>query len=215
MIAAIKEQKNTLSHLSLIARRGWLSHGAGAVKCFFPCPEAAERFLSKGLECLTEPTYVAWPDLLPSEMGPQMYTEMVNMCKNYSHESKLIVYVSICVVSETPAQGAVKWERQLVSRCAKMRLSKEVFIPDRPKQVSFYFYFTLFGRVIIYPYSFYFLPAALTFLNTCLRNYQQFHLLFNSSFYPSAFVYVEVDSFYKVKMVLRTSLLSYMPSTFH
>lgn len=64
-------------------------------------------------------------------MGPQMYTELVKMCKNYNPESKLILYVSVCVVSEAPAAGAVKWERQLVSRCAKMRLSKGVSIPEK------------------------------------------------------------------------------------
>lgn len=53
------------------------------------------------------------------------------MCKNYNPNTKLVLYVSVCVTSEVPASGAVKWERQLVSRCAKMRLSKDVPIPDR------------------------------------------------------------------------------------
>lgn len=131
VIAAIKEKPETLLHVSNLARRGYLSHGLGAVKCFFPCPEDAEKFLSGGLECLGEPTYVRWADLLPSEMGPQLYTELVKMCKNYKPDSKLIVYVSVCVVSEAPTVGAVKWERQLVSRCAKMRLSKDVVIPEK------------------------------------------------------------------------------------
>ncbi|KAJ8931543.1 hypothetical protein NQ314_015532 [Rhamnusium bicolor] len=131
VIAAAKEQKDTLTHLSKMARRGYLSHGPGAVKCFFPNPEAAETFLSKGLQNLGELTYVRWQDLLPSEMGPQLYAELVKMCKNYNPDSKLVLYVSVCVISETPASGAVKWERQLVSRCAKMRLSKDVQIPER------------------------------------------------------------------------------------
>ncbi|CAH1963916.1 unnamed protein product [Acanthoscelides obtectus] len=125
VIASAKEQKDTLMHLSKIARRGYLSQGVGAVKCFFPNPEAAESFLTHGLSHLGEITYVRWQDLLPSEMGPQLYSELVKMCKCYNPESKLILYVCVCVISETPAAGAVKWERQLVSRCAKMRLSKE------------------------------------------------------------------------------------------
>lgn len=125
VIAAAKEQSDTLTHLSKIARRGYLSHGVGAVKCFFPNPEAAESFLSNGLTSLGELTYVRWQDLLPSEMGPQLYAELVKMCKSYNPESKLILYVSVCVISETPAVGAVIWERQLVSRCAKMKLSKD------------------------------------------------------------------------------------------
>lgn len=131
VIAAAKEQHDTLLHLSVIARRGYLSHGLGAVKCFFPCPEAAEKFLQEGLDALGEITYVQWPDLLPSEMGSQLYAELVKMCKNYNPDSKLVLYVSVCVVSEAPAAGAVKWERQLVSRCAKMRLSKDIPIPER------------------------------------------------------------------------------------
>lgn len=129
VIAAIKEHKDTLYHLSLIARRGYISHGHGAVKCFFPCFEAAEKFLSDGLSCLGEITYIRWPDLLPSEMGPQLYSELVQMCKHYNPDTKLVLYVSICVVSETPSTGTIKWERQLVSRCAKMKLSKEIGIP--------------------------------------------------------------------------------------
>ncbi|KAJ3641533.1 hypothetical protein Zmor_028037 [Zophobas morio] len=129
--AAIKEEKETLHHLSLIARRGYLSQGPGAVKCFFPCPENAEKFLDGGLSELGELTYVRWPDLLPSEMGPQLYSELVAMCKGYNPDSKLVLYVSVCVVSETPASGAVKWERQLVSRCAKMRLSRDICVPEK------------------------------------------------------------------------------------
>lgn len=131
VIASIKEQKDTLYHLSLIARRGYLSHGLGAVKCFFPCPENAEKFLTGNLTDLGELTYVRWPDLLPSEMGPQLYSELVQMCRNYNPDTKMVLYVSVCVVSETPATGAVKWERQLVSRCAKMRLSKDISIPEK------------------------------------------------------------------------------------
>ncbi|KAK4881760.1 hypothetical protein RN001_005079 [Aquatica leii] len=131
VLAASKEQNDTLLQISLIARRGFLSHGQGAVKCFFPCPEAAEKFLIGGLSFLGELTYVRWTDLLPTEMGPQMYAELVKMCKNYNPDTKLVLYVTVCVVSEVPATGAVKWERQLVSRCAKMRLSKEIPIPER------------------------------------------------------------------------------------
>lgn len=134
MIAAAKEQHDTLLHLSVIARRGYLSHGLGAVKCFFPCPEAAEKFLQEGLDALGEITYVRWPDLLPSEMGSQLYAELVKMCKNYNPDSKLVLYVSVCVVSEAPAAGAVKWERQLVSRCAKLRLSKDIPIPEKDQE---------------------------------------------------------------------------------
>ncbi|KAL3276885.1 hypothetical protein HHI36_012256 [Cryptolaemus montrouzieri] len=131
LIASIREQKDTLLHLSEMARRGYMSHGSGAVKCFFHNPESAEQFLSKGLQHLGELTYIRWQDLLPNEMGPQMYAELVKMCKSYNPDTKLVLYISICVISETPMTGAVKWERQLVSRCAKMRLSKDIPIPEK------------------------------------------------------------------------------------
>lgn len=133
ILSTAKEQEDTLVHLSTIARRGYLSQGRGAVKCFFPCPETAEKFLSHGLEYLNEPTYITWRDLLPSEMGPQLYTELVKMCKTYNPETKLVLYVSICVVSEAPTLGAVKWERQLVSRCAKMTISKGLLMSHMDK----------------------------------------------------------------------------------
>lgn len=52
------------------------------------------------------------------------------MCRSYNPENKLVLYVSICVISEAPAIGAVKWERQLVSRCAKIRISRDTLIPS-------------------------------------------------------------------------------------
>lgn len=130
VLAAAKEQPETLAQISMIAQRGYLSHGKGAVKCFFPCPEAAEKLLSSGQACLGELTYMRWTDLLPSDMGLQMYTEIVKMCHNYNPKTRLVLYVTVCVVSEAPTTGAAKWERQLVSRCAKMRLSKETIIPE-------------------------------------------------------------------------------------
>ncbi|XP_076260089.1 apical junction component 1 homolog [Rhynchophorus ferrugineus] len=136
VIASTKEKKDVLKELSVVAKRGYISHGLGAVKCFYPNPEAAERFLSEGLCSLGELTFVRWQDLLPSEMGPQLYEELVNMCKNYNPETKFVLYVSICVVSETPASGAVKWERQLVSRCAKIRLSKDLNFAGPEREVQ-------------------------------------------------------------------------------
>ncbi|XP_066159299.1 serine-rich adhesin for platelets isoform X1 [Euwallacea fornicatus] len=126
VIQAVRDQKDTLKELSKVARRGYISHGLGAVKCFYPNPEAAEKFLAEGLPSLGELTFVRWQNLLPTEMGPMLYKELVEMCQNYNSETKFVLYISLCVVSETPASGAIKWERQLVSRCAKLRLSKDL-----------------------------------------------------------------------------------------
>lgn len=64
--------------------------------------------------------------LQPSEMGPNLYKDLIKMCKTYNPDTRFVLYVSVCVISEVPATGAVKWERQLVSRCAKIRLCKSV-----------------------------------------------------------------------------------------
>ncbi|XP_018323993.1 apical junction component 1 homolog, partial [Agrilus planipennis] len=142
VLTSVKENADSLLQISLVARRGYLAKGPGAVKCFFPCPENAEKFLVEGLPALGDLTYVARADLLPSEMGSQMYSEIMKMCKNYNPDSKLVLYVSVCVVSEAPTAGSVKWERQLVSRCAKMRLSKNVPLPGRDVDIPETYIFT-------------------------------------------------------------------------
>ena len=122
VLSSAKEDPITLKHISMLAKRGYASHGRGAVKCFFSSPEAAEKFISNGFVDLGEPTYVRWSDLLASEMGVDLYDEVIRLCKSYNPETRLVLYVAVCVVSEVPTSGAVKWERQLVSRCAKIHL---------------------------------------------------------------------------------------------
>ncbi|XP_025075581.1 uncharacterized protein LOC105433246 [Pogonomyrmex barbatus] len=122
VLSSAKEDSLTLKHISALARRGYAAHGRGAVKCFFSSPEAAERFVGNGFADLGEPTYVRWSDLLPGEMGAELYAELMRLCKTYNPEARLVLYVAVCVVSEVPTSGAVRWERQLVSRCAKIRL---------------------------------------------------------------------------------------------
>lgn len=122
VLSSAKEDSATLKHISALARRGYAGHGRGAVKCFFSSPEAAERFVGNGFADLGEPTYVRWSDLLPGEMGAELYAELMRLCKTYNPETRLVLYVAVCVVSEVPTSGAVRWERQLVSRCAKIRL---------------------------------------------------------------------------------------------
>lgn len=122
VLSAAKEDPSSLRHISALAKRGHASHGRGTVKCFFSSPEVAEKFVTNGFVDLGEPTYVRWSDLLPSEMGAELYAEVMRLCKSYNPDTRLVLYVAVCVVSEVPTSGAVKWERQLVSRCAKIRL---------------------------------------------------------------------------------------------
>ncbi|XP_037300167.1 serine/arginine repetitive matrix protein 2 isoform X2 [Manduca sexta] len=126
IIAAAKEDADSLHQISTIAHRGYLAQGRGVVKVFFTSPEAAEKFTTHGFQYLTEPEYLKWTSLQPNEMGVELYTEVVKLCKSYNPETRVILYVAVCVISEVPTKGAVKWERQMVSRCAKLRLSKTV-----------------------------------------------------------------------------------------
>ncbi|XP_034841478.2 uncharacterized protein [Maniola hyperantus] len=126
IISAAKEDSDSLHQISTIAHKGYLAQGRGVVKIFFTSPEAAEKFTTHGYQYLSEPEFVKWHSLQPNEMGAELYTDIVKLCKSYNPETKAILYVAVCIISEVPTKGAVKWERQMVSRCAKLRLSKSV-----------------------------------------------------------------------------------------
>lgn len=126
VLSTCKDDADTLRHLSLIARKGYLSQGRGVVRILFRSPESADTFIKQGFQFIGEAGYVRWADLLPAEMGPELYSELLRLSTEYKPDSKMLVYVAICVVSEAPSIGTapVKWERQLVSRCAKLKLCK-------------------------------------------------------------------------------------------
>ncbi|KAF9795432.1 hypothetical protein SFRURICE_004804 [Spodoptera frugiperda] len=126
IISAAKEDADALHQISTIAHKGYLALGRGVVKVFFTSPEAAEKFTTHGFQYLSEPEFMKWTSLQPNEMGVELYTEVVKLCKAYNPETRVILYVAVCIISEVPTKGAVKWERQMVSRCAKLRLSKTV-----------------------------------------------------------------------------------------
>ncbi|XP_065356440.1 serine-rich adhesin for platelets [Calliphora vicina] len=128
VLASCKDDSDSLRHLSLLARKGFLSQGRGVVRILFRSPESAEGFIKNGFQCMGEASYVRWPDLMPAEMGLELYSELLKLSTEYRPDSKMLVYVAVCVVSEAPGMGQapVRWERQLVSRCAKLKLCKTV-----------------------------------------------------------------------------------------
>uniref|UniRef100_A0A182JLC4 Apical junction molecule ajm1 alpha/beta domain-containing protein n=2 Tax=Anopheles atroparvus TaxID=41427 RepID=A0A182JLC4_ANOAO len=133
VLSTCKDDADSLRHLSALARRGYLSQGRGVVRILFRSPEAADAFIKQGFQCLGEVSYVRWPDLLPAEMGPELYSELLKLATEYKPDSKMLLYVAICVVSEAPGSataGAVKWERQLVSRCAKLKLCRSAVVGE-------------------------------------------------------------------------------------
>jgi hypothetical protein len=128
VLSTCKDDVDTLRHLSLLARRGFLSQGRGVVRLLFRSPENADLFIKQGFQCLGEVSFVRWPELMPQEMGPELYSELLKLSNEYKPEGKMLIYVAICVVSEAPSSStaSVKWERQLVSRCAKLKLCKSI-----------------------------------------------------------------------------------------
>ncbi|KAK9499016.1 hypothetical protein O3M35_003537 [Rhynocoris fuscipes] len=132
VMSNIKEDEETLHHVSLVARKGFLAKGRGAVKILFSRPKVAEDFVGEGRTRLGEPLYVKWSDLQMEETGKEMHEELVRLCKTYNPDTRLVLYVAVCVVSEVPTSGAtVKWEMQVVSRCAKLRLSSALASPHQ------------------------------------------------------------------------------------
>ncbi|KAH8375700.1 hypothetical protein KR009_002632, partial [Drosophila setifemur] len=130
VLATCKDDHDCQRHLSLLARKGSISQGRGVVRVLFRSALAAEGFIQNGFQCMGEASYVRWPDLMPAEMGLELYSELLKLSTEYKPESKMLIYVAICVVSEAPGMGQapVRWERQLVSRCAKLKLCKTVLV---------------------------------------------------------------------------------------
>lgn len=127
VLSSCKDDNDTLSHLSILARRGYLTQGRGVVRILFRSPESSEMFVKQGFQRIGEASYVRWPELMPQEMGPELYSELLRLSTEYKPDSKMLILCCICVVSEAPGSAtstSVKWERQLVSRCAKLKLSK-------------------------------------------------------------------------------------------
>ncbi|KRF98412.1 uncharacterized protein Dwil_GK14765, isoform B [Drosophila willistoni] len=136
VLATCKDDVDSQRHLSLLARKGSLSQGRGVVRVLFRSAESAEGFIKHGFQCMGEASYVRWPDLMPAEMGLELYSELLKLSTEYKPESKMLIYVAICVVSEAPGMGQapVRWERQLVSRCAKLKLCKTVLLELEQQQ---------------------------------------------------------------------------------
>ncbi|KAG8230922.1 hypothetical protein J437_LFUL002954 [Ladona fulva] len=149
--AATAPNSPALPVLSRVARQGFLSRGRGCVKIFFSGPERAEAFTSAAVRAalagvrspsegeaqaaalaeIGEPAYAGWADLpLPtSGCGERCYRDLVQLCRTYDPDSKLVLLVCVCVSSaETP--GAGKWSRKVVSRCTSAKLGRFRLAPE-------------------------------------------------------------------------------------
>lgn len=119
---AIKTNDRCIERLSTIARRGYLTHGRGAVKCYFSGIELADKFIRGGgdddMQC--EPVYAKWMDIDPE------LNALEQLCKTYNPDTRFVLHVSVCVQSEVPGPGPVQWERHVVYKCVKCHLNKNL-----------------------------------------------------------------------------------------
>ncbi|XP_060850641.1 uncharacterized protein LOC132929351 isoform X1 [Rhopalosiphum padi] len=121
IVDAIRANDRCAERLSTIARRGYLTHGRGAVKCYFSGVELADKFVRGGgddMQC--EPVYAKWTDIDPD------LDALGQLCKTYNPDTRYVLHVSVCVLSEVPGPGPVQWERHVVYKCAKMHLDKSL-----------------------------------------------------------------------------------------
>ncbi|KAG7154384.1 Apical junction component 1-like [Homarus americanus] len=119
--ARVKDDDAVLERISAVARRGARALGRGTVKVYFHDTKAAETFVGGGE--VPEAHYLTIQNLLPQETGPEVYKQITDLCKHYNTEYKFVLYVSICIMSEIPTGSSPKWEREVVSQCAKLRLA--------------------------------------------------------------------------------------------
>lgn len=117
---AVKANGRCVERLSTIARRGYLTHGRGAVKCHFSGVELADRFVRSGGDVRCDPVYVGRADMDPEPDAPG------RMCAAYDPDTRFVLHVSVCVQSEVPGPGPVQWERHVVYRCVELRLDKSL-----------------------------------------------------------------------------------------
>lgn len=54
VLSSCKDDGDTLSHLSILARRGYLTQGRGVVRILFRSPESAEVFVKQGFQRIGE-----------------------------------------------------------------------------------------------------------------------------------------------------------------
>lgn len=128
VLNAIKQNEIILLNASTVARRGFLVHGRGCVRFYFHSPQIAEQFTNGNIN-QPELNFIKWTDLLPSEMSNDLYTDLLRICKSYNPDTRLIIFVAIHVVSEVPSiDSIVKWERQIICRYAKTKLSPDLMI---------------------------------------------------------------------------------------
>ena len=119
IIAMVRDREISLDAASAVGRRGALGLGRGVVKMFFPDIPSSESFIEGNYTPSMH--YHTAQNLMPNEMCPDVYRQLIEMCRLYNSDHKFILYVSICVNNEVTT-GPSKCRRENVSRAAKIKL---------------------------------------------------------------------------------------------
>lgn len=125
----VREDPCSRRHLSICATRGLLSRGRGVVKLVFLNAEDALEYFCNGWDSLKGQTfYVPRTELMPQEMGAEVFGQVRILCDKYNTDRKFILLAAISVMSEVQTNTpegvvTVNIERDVVVRGVKMRLA--------------------------------------------------------------------------------------------
>ena len=119
IVSMVRDREICLDAASAVGRRGALGLGRGVVKMYFPDIESADSFVEGNYTPSMH--YHTASTLMPNEMCPDVYKQLMEMCRLYNSDHKFILYVSICVNNEITS-GPSKCKRENVSRAAKIKL---------------------------------------------------------------------------------------------
>lgn len=129
VLMRVREDPSSRRHLSICATRGLLSRGRGVVKLVFLNAEDALDYLRDGWEALKGQTfYVPRTELMPQEMGTEVFAQVRILCDKYNTDRKFILLAAISVTTEVQSESpegtvTVSMEREVVVRGVKMRLA--------------------------------------------------------------------------------------------
>ena len=110
----VKDNREFMSSVSSVARRGAKSIGRGAVKVFFPSISAAEGFLSEGVVPPTH--YQPVQNIMPQEVDIKTYERILELCRNYDIKRKFVLYICICTSTDYTAS------KPCVAKCTSFEL---------------------------------------------------------------------------------------------
>ncbi|XP_076359911.1 uncharacterized protein LOC143252123 isoform X2 [Tachypleus tridentatus] len=124
VLVKVRQDPISRRNLSVCARRGYLSRGRGAVKLVFYNTEDALDFMCKGWNSIRgQNFYVPRGDLMPQEMGADMFTYIRNLCDRYNPGKKFVLLAAVRVTQEISSVAGPLIEREIIIRGTKMRLT--------------------------------------------------------------------------------------------